>query len=338
MSARALFKAFPNRIKQAVFKSAELQHLREELDLYTSYSVDTIYRLRYDTMSYDTISPSVTRLLGFTPQEMKQLSFRNLILETRVVTDGMKSVESFDALEQKRKAGDVSKWEADYLIRTKEGGKKWISDISYPWFDKQGAIIGSIGSLRDISDRIRAETEVREKLAAIANADALTGFANRRAYFDMLERELRLIHRTGNDLSILLVDLDYFHDIGKKYGHDVSDFVLIEVSKIIHGCLRETDFAARLDGEEFGIILPDTPKEGAYWVAERIRSAVMRHMFSAGVDKAPLGCTVCVGVASAAPGVEIDAAAFYKDADTRLYIAKNTGRNQVAADDMHQVH
>ncbi len=344
MSTRALLRKIPGQIRKAIkppiafFKGEELRCLREELDLYTSYSVDTVYRLHYDTMSYDSISPSVTRLLGFTVQEMKRLNFRNLILETRIVTDGMKSVESFDALEKKRKAGDVNKWEADYLIRTKDGGKKWISDISYPWFDKGGAIIGSIGSLRDITDRIRVEAEVHEKLSTIANTDALTGFANRRSFFDLLERELKLIHRTGNDLAMLLVDLDHFRDINGKYGKDVADFVLVEVSRIIHGCIRETDFAARLDGEEFGIILPDTPKEGAYWVAERIRSGVVKHLFQAGSDKEPVGCTVCVGVAAAMHGMETDAATLYKTADMRLYIAKNTGRNQVSADDIHHTH
>ena len=75
----------------------------------------------------------------------------------------MQLVQSFARLEEKRKKGHVQKWQADYLLRTKEGLKIWVADISYPWFDKKGAIIGSIGSLRDISDRVAAEAAMKDE-------------------------------------------------------------------------------------------------------------------------------------------------------------------------------
>jgi diguanylate cyclase (GGDEF)-like protein/PAS domain S-box-containing protein len=330
----------PGRVDQAgkAAVGRQLDQMREEIELLTSYTSDTIYRLRYDTMSYDYISPSVTNLLGFAPAEIKKMNIRELILETRLVTNGLKTVESFEELEGKRKEGDVNKWQADYLMRTKDGQKVWVSDVSYPWFDESGKIIGSVGSLRDITDRVLAEAQIKEELAKVANTDALTGLSNRREFFHVLEREIKRMHRTNNDVSLLLLDIDHFKQINDAYGHDVGDKVLIEVSGIIKNSLRETDLPSRIGGEEFAVMLPDTPSEGAYWVAERIRMAILKHAFTLGHDKPPVNCTISIGVASASMGEEVDASGLYKLADTRLYIAKNTGRNQVSVDEILHTH
>lgn len=319
--------------KGAIAHMATINKLKSEVELLTSYATDTIYRLRYDTMAYDYISPSVIRLLGYTPEELKQINLRNLIVETRIVADGMKPVESFEPLEENRKKGDVHKWQADYLIRTKDGRKIWVSDISYPWFDKKGAIIGSVGTLRDISDRMAAEEKVREELTRLANTDLLTGIATRRVFFTRLEEELKRSKRTHGDLSILILDLDHFKKLNENYGEDSGDMVLQGVTKIINACLRETDLAARLGGEEFGVILPDTPAQGAFWVAERIRSSVAKEHFTS-LDGKLMGTTVSVGVAGARFDENMDAMRLFKAADTRLYIAKHTGRNQVSMDEL----
>jgi PAS domain S-box-containing protein len=108
-------------------------------------------------MKYDYVSPAVKRLLGYSAAELKRMGLRKLILETRIIGGGIKKVRSYKPLEENRKRGEVVKWQADYLVKTKDGRKIWVSDISHPWFDKKGAIIGSIGSLRDITDRVEAE-------------------------------------------------------------------------------------------------------------------------------------------------------------------------------------
>ena len=312
--------------------------LKQEVELLTSYSADTIYRLRYDTMSYDYISPSISRLLGFTAEEVKKINFRALIIETRVVTNGMKTVESFDDLEKSRKMGDVNKWQADYLIRTKDGRKIWVSDISYPWFDSNGYVIGSIGSLRDITDRIQVEEEVRDELERLAHTDPLTDMPNRREFFTRLEYELKRVQRNSGEMSILIIDIDHFKKINEDYGQDAGDAVLQQMSHVLKTALRETDVAARLGGEEFGVFLPDTPLEGAYWVAERVRLAISKHGFTYGADNRPIGITVSVGASSAALSDNMTPTDLYKMADTRLYIAKNTGRNQVSIDEIIHTH
>ena len=325
-------------LSKAVPFFSRLSALKSEVDLLTSYSADTIYRLRYDSMTYDYFSPSITRLLGFTPHEIKKINFRALIIETRIVTNGMKTVESFDDLEKSRQSGDVNKWQADYLIRTKDGRKLWISDISYPWFDENGYIIGSIGSLRDITDRIEVEEEVKDELERLAHSDSLTGLPNRREFFQRLEYELKRVQRNNGELSILIVDVDHFKRLNEEHGQDAGDAVLQQMSLVLKAALRDTDVPARLGGEEFGVFLPDTPLEGAYWVAERVRLAIAKHSFTYGADNQPLGITVSVGASSASLADNVTPTELYKMADTRLYIAKNTGRNQVSIDEIIHTH
>lgn len=321
---------------------ADIDAIKDEIALLTSYSTDTIYRLRYDKMQYDYISPSVERLLGYTQDEILQMNIRSLILETRIVSNAMKPLESFERLEDARKRGNVTKWQADYLMQTKDGRKIWVSDISYPWFseegDKKGTIIGSVGSLRDITERVQAEDIAKEEIARMANTDQLTGLASRRLFFIRLEDELKRIKRSHEDLSVLLIDMDYFKNINNNYGQTVGDKVLQAVARIITGCMRETDTAARVGGGEFGVILPETPASGAYWVAERIRSTVAKETFALGEENHLFGCTVSIGIASAQFDQHLDANTLYKIADQRLYIAKHTGRNQVSMDELVEMH
>lgn len=331
-------KANRKRAAKTSSVQQEVSALKQQIEMLTSYSTDTIYRLRYDNMQYDFISPAVTRLLGFSPEEMKKISFRELIVETRIVTSGLKTLESFEELEDNRRKGDVNKWQADYLIRTRDGRKIWVSDVSHPWFSENGRIIGSIGSLRDITDRVEAENKIKNELSQIANTDALTGLSNRREFFARLDQELRRLRRVDTDLSIMILDIDHFKAINDSYGHDVGDSVLVEMSKIIKSCLRETDLASRIGGEEFAILLADTPSEGAGDAAERIRGDIVKHNFELGLDKKPVGITVSIGVASAVSGQELTSSELYKIADTRLYIAKNSGRNQTSIDHIQHTH
>ena len=313
---------------------ANIEALKSEIALLTSYSTDTIYRLRYDTMAYDYVSPSVEKLLGYTQDEISAMNIRSLILETRIVGNQLRPLVSFDALEMERKEGSVNKWQADYLMQTKDKGKIWVSDISYPWIDERGVIIGSVGSLRDITERVEAETLAKEEIARMANTDILTGLCSRALFFVRLEDELKRIKRSHEALSVLLIDLDYFKNINNNYGQDVGDRVLKAVASIITLSMRETDTAGRVDGGQFAVVLPDTPASGAYWVAERIRSSVTKETLHIGDDNELFGITVSVGIGSTRYEQALDANALFKIADQQLFIAKQTGRNQVSMDEL----
>lgn len=307
---------------------------KDEIALLTSYSSDTVYRLRYDTMTYAYVSPSVERLLGYTQAEIQAMPIRALILETRIVSPALRPLRSFEALERERREGSVSTWQADYLMQTRDGRRIWVSDISYPWLDDHGAVIGSVGSLRDITERVQAETLAREDVARTANTDPLTGLWSRRMFFTRLEDELRRIRRSREELSLLLIDVDYFTNINTNYGRQVGDRVLQAAARIISASLRETDTGGRVDGGQFAAALPDTPAAGAYWVAERIRSAVAKETFRLDDDNELFGCSVSIGVAAARHDQHLNADALLRIAAQRLFIAKSTGRNQVSVDEL----
>lgn len=319
-------------------QAKELEKLQEQQRLLAKYSTDTVYRLRYEDMRYDFISPNVTKLLGYTPEEMQQLSFRDLILETRLVDDGLRQIHNFESFEQARKDRQVLKWQADYQMRTKSGYEIWVSDISYPWLNERGDIIGSVGSLRDITNRVEAEAVMREELVRLANTDALTGLHNRRVFFERLEQEIKRQRRAREDMAVCIIDVDQFKRINDAHGHYAGDQILAQIAAIMQSCLRETDLCARLGGEEFAILLPDTSASGAYWVAERIREEVARYNFTVGENQVPIACTVSAGIAGLPLEEQISATELYKLADTRLYIAKHTGRNQVSVDEILSLH
>jgi diguanylate cyclase (GGDEF)-like protein/PAS domain S-box-containing protein len=314
-----------------------IKKLEVEVELLTQYSSDTVYRLDYRTMKYDYISPAVTKLLGFGVEEIKKINFRSLIVETKIVTDGLKKVFSFEELETKRKAGDVSKWQADYLIRCKDGSKIWVSDVSHPWFDESGRIIGSVGSLRDITDRVEAEAKIRTQIEQLANTDSLTGLPNRNEFFNQLETELKRIKRNGSGVAVLVVDVDNFKNLNTLHGFDFGDKILGFVAEKTKLCLRDTDVLTRVGGTEFAAILPDTDVKGAYFAAERIRKLILEEAVATG-DAKTVNIAVSVGVSAANFADQTDATKLYKLADTRLYIAKNSGKNQVALDDVLGVH
>jgi len=321
--------------RQAIEHLATIQQLKEELELLSSFSTDTVYRLDYSTMTYSYVSASVTKLLGYSTEEIKKMNVRTLIIETRLIDDGMKQVESYAGLELMRKNREVAKWQADYLMRTKDGRKIWVSDISYPWHDKNGKLLGSVGSLRDITDRVYAEQQMKEAVTELVSRDVLTGLPLRKQFFVKLEDEVKRTRRSGKDASLLVIDIDKFNALNQNHTNEFGDFVLQELTKLILSCLRETDMASRVGGEEFAIVLPDTSAEGAYWVAERIRTTVNSHQFTSRHSTKPVQVTLSIGVATSRETQEPDAAHLLSLADNRVYMAKQMGRNRVSTGDTH---
>lgn len=311
-----------------------IQELQNEISLLTSYSTDTIYRLDYRSMKYDYISPAIAKLLGFSSQEMKRINFRSLIVETKLVTDGLRKVNSFEELEKKRIGGDVGKWQADYLIRTKSGEKLWVSDVSYPWFDNNGKVIGSVGSLRDITDRVKVELEMEAKISELSDKDQLTGLEGKNAFHNELDIEIKRVARSNSELSIIIFDIDNLKRINADYGRNSGDKVIESFAQLLKASLRETDFLARMSGDSFALILPDTSIRGAFFVAERLRLEAGKQKLSLDANKPAVSFSFSAGIASLKEDHTTNAADLYKAADTRLYIAKNTGKNQVSMDEL----
>jgi diguanylate cyclase (GGDEF)-like protein len=164
------------------------------------------------------------------------------------------------------------------------------------------------------------------KLRAAAMTDPLTELPNRRYAMRRLEEEWASGNRNGAPLSAVLIDIDHFKLVNDRHGHHVGDCVLREVSELIDATTREEDVTARIGGEEFLVICPNTAADGALQCAERVRAAVEQHLFQ-GSDF-QLSVTVSVGVATRGEGCEsIDDLLQFADAAT--YDAKGAGRNTV---------
>jgi diguanylate cyclase (GGDEF)-like protein len=164
-----------------------------------------------------------------------------------------------------------------------------------------------------------------------AITDPLTGLANRRQFFDTLEREFERAQRFGTPLSLIMLDIDNFKQMNDVRGHLAGDAVLHGTAGTIEGLIREIDLAARYGGEEFGVLLPQTNLEGAKNLAERLREAVSLRVVMFGEDQIN-GVTASFGVASG-PRTNADHLDLVARADAALYRAKRAGKNRVEVDE-----
>lgn len=166
-----------------------------------------------------------------------------------------------------------------------------------------------------------ATDRLREELEYLATHDSLTGVLNRRAFMEVAELELARCRRSGHVMSILMMDLDRFKQLNDTHGHLVGDQVLCDLTERIALLLRRSDRLGRFGGEEFVLLLPETNREAAAVVAERIRAAVEK------AGKLP-SYTVSIGVAcNVVSDTSLDA--LLARADAALYEAKADGRNRV---------
>jgi len=165
----------------------------------------------------------------------------------------------------------------------------------------------------------------------LANADALTGLANRRGFDEQLEAEWRRAIRTHESIAILLMDVDLFKSYNDIYGHIGGDECLRCIANVIAGALqRSSDRASRFGGEEFAVILANTELPGALIVAENIRQAVAA--MNLPHPRNPHGRqTISIGVAAAIPTLETSSLSLLTLSDHALYRAKDQGRNRVEA-------
>ncbi|NTV94961.1 MAG: GGDEF domain-containing protein [Thiobacillus sp.] len=132
--------------------------------------------------------------------------------------------------------------------------------------------------------------------------------------------------RYGTPLALAMLDLDHFKQINDTYGHDAGDLVLVRLAETLHQLMREVDVVARMGGEEFAVLMPDTQAEVAVQVADRLRQAVAE--MAVETPAATLRCTASFGVSEFLPGDSRIQDVFVR-ADQALYRAKQAGRNRV---------
>jgi diguanylate cyclase (GGDEF)-like protein len=171
---------------------------------------------------------------------------------------------------------------------------------------------------------LRHEQELADanhRLELLATTDSLTGLARRRVFEARAELEMEAYRRKHREFSILLMDIDNFKQRNDTFGHAAGDAALKVLAKVVQSCVRVGDLAARLGGEEFAILLPETGTVGAMNLAGRIQSALAKAFHG------PAPLTISIGVASLDPGTTA-----WQDvlthADGAMYEAKRRGKNQ----------
>lgn len=187
---------------------------------------------------------------------------------------------------------------------------------------------------RDVTLRRENERELRRvknELETMAHTDALTKLNNRWVFMERLSEEVERVRRHGSTLSVLLFDLDHFKKVNDTHGHEAGDRVLQTVADVATAMKRLTDVAARLGGEEFAILLPETQKDGALHLARRLRASI-EQASTRMANGTTLKVTACVGVATVTRNSK-DLEAILKIADAALYQAKENGRNMVCVAD-----
>jgi diguanylate cyclase (GGDEF)-like protein/putative nucleotidyltransferase with HDIG domain len=169
--------------------------------------------------------------------------------------------------------------------------------------------------------RVRAESLI-ERLYDAARTDPLTGLLNRRGFRELLDLELERARRSDLPMTVVAGDIDHFKEVNDRSGHAVGDAALQRVARVLESAKRRIDVVARVGGEEFALMLPDTEPHGALLVAERLRCAVLDEFAD---DVVPI--TISFGIASFREHCET-AASLLRASDDALYAAKESGRNR----------
>jgi diguanylate cyclase (GGDEF)-like protein len=218
----------------------------------------------------------------------------------------------------------------NWCVMPKLGNHLYLAIDAGPILDEDGRLIAVVETLRDITDQKRAETALK----TLAAKDGLTGLFNRRSFDQALQAEWQRAERSRKPLALLFADVDHFKLFNDRYGHQTGDECLRAVATIIgERAFRPTDLAARYGGEEFAIVLPETDRNGAIEVAERIRTTVMERAIAHGAPGAGPHVTISVGVALRGPE-DIGSPDYLLGlADQALYAAKRLGRNRVTCAD-----
>jgi diguanylate cyclase (GGDEF)-like protein len=169
------------------------------------------------------------------------------------------------------------------------------------------------------------ELEYMQHILNLATVDSLTQLFNKRHFDDVFAKEIARAEPAQNPLSLIVLDIDHFKRINDSFGHPVGDSVLQHVASVVKAQIRQNDCLCRVGGEEFALILPQTPHSLALQAAELIRAAVEYSVCD--VAGSPVPATLSLGVAEFAHGDT--PGQLYQRADERLYAAKRSGRNRV---------
>jgi len=167
---------------------------------------------------------------------------------------------------------------------------------------------------------------LKKALENATNTDPMTGVSNRRYFMPLLKKEIMRSRRFNHNLSLLMLDIDFFKKVNDTFGHPTGDLVICRLADICQNEIRKVDVVARMGGEEFAVLLPETEIKNAFIVAERIRKAVEKQVVMS-LDNQEVKFTVSIGVAKIEN--EMSEQELINASDSALYLSKTSGRNCV---------
>lgn len=310
------------RAEEALRLSEERHRLIAHLASDVIWTMSTEGQITY-------VSPSVEAVRGFTADEAMQQSMAQSLTPASLAI----AQRHFDQLHLDLAAGrPVQAFRGEMEYWCKDGSTVWTEVMVQPVLGENGEVIELLGVTRSIAEHKRLLQELQDakagmeranaELLSLATTDSLTGAWNRRHFERIAVTAIAQALRYQHPLSLVVFDIDRFKIVNDRYGHQVGDQVLIELTKVVSQVLRSTDILARWGGEEFVVVMEHCNESSAMQLAEKIRKEVESHPFpSVGT------ITISLGVAEFRPGDTLNA--WFSQADQALYDAKNSGRNAV---------
>ncbi|MFT7860332.1 MAG: sensor domain-containing diguanylate cyclase [Sulfurimonas sp.] len=282
-----------------------LRESKDELSLIFNKASEGIALLDRNA-KYVKVNPKYEELLGYSEDELKHKRCTDL-------TAPQYKEKTADVYKEVIKKGHYDNFQRECI--TKSGKVKILSSSIVFLPKKQQFLITTTDQT--------ALHNAMEKIKAQAYIDELTQLQNRKAFNERIEELLAQYERYEITFSMLLFDIDFFKQVNDTYGHPLGDDVLIKLAKIVKSIARTNDYAYRVGGEEFVMLLTDTDKKGAVIVAEKLRKTIEESLYVTKDKK----ITISIGVAEIQPTDTVES--IYKRADDNLYYAKENGRNQV---------
>lgn len=197
---------------------------------------------------------------------------------------------------------------------------KHLQIKALPRFNDDGELIGLVHIVSDITHKKRLENNLRK----MATTDELTGISNRRGFFTLAEQQLKISNREKKRATILYADLDGFKEINDKYGHEEGDNALIETSHILKESFRESDIIARIGGDEFVIMISETPETNIKILTSRLREKLDAYNMQ---SFKPYRLSLSIGMSRYDPELPCTLDELLSKADKMMYQQKKKGKH-----------
>ena len=210
-------------------------------------------------------------------------------------------------------------------LKTKSNQRLAVDIHATPLLNKSNIVTGAIAIFRDATAEEKLEGAYR-KIRKLSITDPLTSILNKKAINQKIDTEIKRANRYKFPVSLAMADIDFFKKINDRYGHQIGDSALKQMSKLIVKNVRSVDMVGRMGGDEFIIIFPHIRKENAFIPVERLRQAIEQFKF----NKIKTSVCMSFGITEFKEGDSRNS--FIKRADENLYKAKNSGRNRVITD------